>query len=127
MPEKVTLALYDITSGMAKNMSMMFLGKQVDAIYHSSLIVFGREYYFGGGICHDAPDSTPYGKAIEKVNMGETELPKEIFTEFLDEISSRYTQESYNLIEHNCNHFTDEACEFLVGKGIPKRVVDQGK
>lgn len=64
MPEKVTLALYDITQGMAKNMSMMFLGKQVDAIYHSSLIVYGREYYFGGGICNDAPDCTPYGKAI---------------------------------------------------------------
>ena len=42
MSEKVTLALYDITQGMAKNMSMMFLGQQIDAIYHSSLIVFGR-------------------------------------------------------------------------------------
>ena len=28
---------------------------------------------------------------------------------------------------HNCNNFTDEACEFLIGKGIPKKVVDQAK
>jgi hypothetical protein len=42
MSEKVTLALYDITNGMAKGLSMMFLGQQVDAVYHSSLIVFGR-------------------------------------------------------------------------------------
>lgn len=42
MPEKVTLALYDITNGLAKNMSMMFIGHQVDAVYHSSLIAYGR-------------------------------------------------------------------------------------
>jgi hypothetical protein len=49
---------------MAKSMSMMFIGQQVDAVYHSSLIVFGREYYFGGGICWDPPEQTPYGKPI---------------------------------------------------------------
>lgn len=42
MPEKVTLALYDITMGMAKSMSMMFIGQQVDAVYHSALIVYGK-------------------------------------------------------------------------------------
>lgn len=56
MTEKVTLALYDITQGMAKNFSMGFIGIQVDAVYHSSLIVYGREYYFGGGICNDHPE-----------------------------------------------------------------------
>jgi hypothetical protein len=42
MPEKVTLALYDITSGMAKGLSMMLIGQQIDAVYHSSLIVYGK-------------------------------------------------------------------------------------
>lgn len=42
MSEKVTLALYDITNGMAKGLSMMFIGQQIDAIYHSSLIVYGK-------------------------------------------------------------------------------------
>jgi hypothetical protein len=72
MSEKVILALYDITNGMAKSMSMMFIGHQVDAVYHSSLIVYGRYYYFGGGICWDAPGQTPYGTAIEKMDMGTT-------------------------------------------------------
>ena len=67
MSEKVTLALYDITGGMAKSMSMMFLGHQIDAVYHSSLIVFNKEYYFGGGICIDQPEQTPFGKPIEKI------------------------------------------------------------
>lgn len=42
MSQKVTLALYDITNGLAKSMSMMFIGQQVDAVYHSSLVVYGK-------------------------------------------------------------------------------------
>jgi hypothetical protein len=42
MSEKVTLALYDITQGMAKGLSMMMIGQQIDAVYHSALIVYGR-------------------------------------------------------------------------------------
>lgn len=65
MPERVILGVYDITMGMAKQMSMMFIGQQVDAVYHTSLIVFGKEYYFGGGICIDKIHETPYGKPIQ--------------------------------------------------------------
>ena len=72
MSEKVVLALYDITQGMARSMSMMLIGQQVDAVYHSSIIAFGKEYYFGGGICWDAPEQTPFGKPIEKVELGNT-------------------------------------------------------
>lgn len=36
--------------GMAKQMSMSFLGKQVDGIWHTGILVHGREYFFGGGI-----------------------------------------------------------------------------
>ena len=66
----VSLYVYDITSGMAKAMSMMMIGQQVDAIYHTSLVVFGKEYYFGAGICADPPKSTPFGKPIQEVPLG---------------------------------------------------------
>ena len=66
----VTLYVYDITSGMAKSMSMMMIGQQIDAIYHTSLVVFGKEYYFGAGICADPPKSTPFGKPIQEIPLG---------------------------------------------------------
>lgn len=65
MTEKVTLLVYDITQGMARGMSMMLIGQQIDAVYHTSLTVFGREYFFGGGICNEQPYKTPYGKPIQ--------------------------------------------------------------
>ena len=98
MSEKVELAVYDITNGMAKNMSMMFIGQQVDAVFHSALIVYGKEYYFGGGICQDPIHQTPYGKPIEKIEMGSTEIPKEVFDEYLKDLSPKYSAEKYDLI-----------------------------
>ncbi len=68
----VTLYVYDITSGMAKAMSMMLIGQQIDAIYHTSLVVFGKEYYFGAGTCADPPKTTPFGKPIQEVPLGST-------------------------------------------------------
>ena len=64
MPDQVTLLVYDITQGMAKGMSQMLLGYQIDAVYHTSLVVYGTEFFFGGGICQMAPKTTPYGKPI---------------------------------------------------------------
>jgi hypothetical protein len=52
---KVDLYLYDLSNGMARTMSPLLLGKQIDAIYHSGLVVYGIEYYFGGGICRGYP------------------------------------------------------------------------
>ena len=40
---------------MAKSLSPMLIGKTVDGIYHTSLVLYGVEYYFGGGICQGVP------------------------------------------------------------------------
>lgn len=52
---KVTLLVYDISNGMAKSFSPMFLGKVIEGIYHTSIVVYGREYFYGGGICNAFP------------------------------------------------------------------------
>lgn len=38
----VTLNLYDLSQGMAKNMSRMIIGKQVDGIWHTGIVVYGK-------------------------------------------------------------------------------------
>jgi hypothetical protein len=61
---KVTIHLYDLSQGMAKAFSPMFLGKQIDGIWHTGIVVYGKEYYFGGGICAGLPKQTPYGYPV---------------------------------------------------------------
>lgn len=51
--------------------------------------------------------------------MGETEIPEEVFNDFLEEISGKYTMEKYDLFTNNCNNFTDDSVHFLVGEKIP--------
>lgn len=31
----------------------------------------------------------------------------------------------YNLVHNNCNHFTDNICSFLTGKGLPDYIMKQ--
>merc|ERR1719164_326433 len=58
----------------------------------------------------------------KKVPLGKTEVPLWLFEQFLDGLRPRYTQETYHLLDHNCNHFSDEAAGFLTGKGVPDYV-----
>jgi hypothetical protein len=47
--------------------------------------------------------------------------------EFLREVSPRFTQNTYDVLKHNCNNFTDECANFLLGNGIPRDIVDLPK
>jgi len=58
--------------GLAKSFSPMLLGKTIDGIWHTGIVVYGREYYFGGGICIGIPKQTPYGHPVKEIPMGET-------------------------------------------------------
>jgi desumoylating isopeptidase 1 len=54
-------------------------------------------------------------------------VPEDFFIEMLRDIAPRFTPMTYNVLEHNCNNFTDECAELLIGHGIPKEIVDLPK
>jgi len=54
------------------------------------------------------PGSTPFGIPTRIEELGRTELPQEMFHDFLSDISDRFTFMTYNIATHNCNHFTNE-------------------
>lgn len=51
--------------------------------------------------------------------MGHTFIPQSVFHDFLREVSPKYSPDKYDLIHNNCNNFTNEATQFLLGKKIP--------
>ncbi|EAR99924.3 thioredoxin domain protein (macronuclear) [Tetrahymena thermophila SB210] len=119
---RVVVNLYDLSGGMARVFSPMFLQKQIDGIWHTGCVVYGKEFYFGGGICSGLPKQTPYGTPVQQIDVGETEVPEEVFTEFLRDISDRFTMDKYDLFKNNCNNFTDECTHFLTGQHIPEYI-----
>lgn len=44
----VQLYVYDMTNGVAAVMSQMLLGQQIEGIWHTAVVVYGREFFFGG-------------------------------------------------------------------------------
>ena len=122
MSHPVTLYVYDLAQGMARAMSMSVIGIQIDIIPHTGIAVYGREYFFSGGI-QSLPETDfakSHGMPVhETVMLGATEVPQELFEEFLLQVNDEYTAATYDLLRHNCNHFTEAAAQFLVGKSIP--------
>ena len=43
---------------------------QIEAIYHTSIIVGGVEHFYGGGIQEAVPGHTPYGQPIQVLELG---------------------------------------------------------
>ncbi|KAB1210159.1 Desumoylating isopeptidase 1 [Morella rubra] len=120
---RVTLNVYDLSQGLARQLSSSLLGKAIEAIWHTGVVVYGNEYYFGGGIQHAPAGFTPYGTPIRVIELGVTHVPKDVFEMYLQEISPRYTAETYSLLTHNCNNFSNEVAQFLVGASIPDYIL----
>ncbi|XP_039013798.1 desumoylating isopeptidase 1-like isoform X2 [Hibiscus syriacus] len=119
----VTLNLYDLSQGLALQLSTTLLGKAIEGIWHTGVVVYGKEYYFGGGIQHALVGTTSYGKPIRVIDLGVTHVSEDVFEMYLQEISPRYTAETYSLLTHNCNNFSNEVAQFLVGSGIPDYIL----
>ncbi|OCF39300.1 hypothetical protein I317_06882 [Kwoniella heveanensis CBS 569] len=116
---KVQLYVYDLSHGMAKSMSMMLTGKQIDGIWHTSVVAFGREVFYGQGILESKPGTTHHGPPLHIIDVGETHLDEGTFNEYLQSLGEMYTPSKYHLIEFNCNHFTADVVGFLTGQEIP--------
>ncbi|KAL5412000.1 hypothetical protein PMIN03_004473 [Paraphaeosphaeria minitans] len=118
----VQLYVYDLSKGLARSMSRQFLGMQIDAVYHTAIVLGGIEYYFGQGVQTCRAGATHHGNPMEVTKLGRTELPIEVILEYLESLKTVYTPESYDLFAHNCNNFSNDFAMFLVGKGIPEHI-----
>ncbi|KAK3046631.1 hypothetical protein LTR09_011913 [Extremus antarcticus] len=112
---------------MARAMSQQFLGIQLDAVYHTALVFGNVEYFFGSGVQTCYPGATHHGQPMDKISMGKTHLPLDTILEYLESLKEVYTPESYDLFAHNCNNFTNDFAQFLVGKGIPDHITNLPK
>jgi hypothetical protein len=124
---EVKVAVYDLSRGMARALSQSILGQQIEGIWHTGIVVYNKEYYFGGGI-----QVVPWGQFASMNNLPPTEVRSlghtnknqaELET-YLRSINHLYTQMTYDLINNNCNNFSDTVSRFLLGTGIPSYIID---
>jgi len=134
----VELLLYDISDGLAEHYSTLLLGRHFEAIYHSALLVYGYEYWFGGEIFRLEPPSfgrppltksvthlrpSAYCEDLRTVHLGYTLANEDEFVHFIEgNLMEKYTPETYDVLTNNCNCFSNECAHFLIGTPIPEEV-----
>ena len=75
----VVVHVHDISIGLAKKYSPLFLeGKVLEGIWHTNVVVYGREYYFGGGgVTSEKFGQTRWGtNSSRKTSIGKTSIPQ---------------------------------------------------
>jgi hypothetical protein len=123
---------------MAKALSLALVGKQFDHVYHSGVVCFGKEYFFGGGGMNPSASGVSctrpqdfeamFGmRPVEIIDLGRTTRTYEEMLTFLAEAKTRWSCGSYSLLKHNCNHFADELVTFLLRQPglVPDRILKQ--
>jgi hypothetical protein len=124
-PNKVSLVFYDISSSATKNLSRILFGKKIEGIWHTSILAFGYEWWYGGDCFQSRPFSTPFGTSPTRIeDIGTTTRTIQELKEFVrNKMRKKYNYISYDVINNNCNHFTNDISHFLVHRGIRKSIV----
>lgn len=123
----VRLYIYDLSGGQAAIFSSLLMGgHHIDGVWHTSIVVYGREYYFGSnGVQDSTPSGTVLGNPLKTLDLGNTFIPKQTFLDYITELNeSTFKASTYELFHHNCNNFSNELAQFLVGQEIPKYILD---
>ncbi|KAJ1952937.1 hypothetical protein EC988_003284 [Linderina pennispora] len=120
--EPVKLYLYDLSQGMARQLSVAMTGRYFEAIWHSSVVVYGREYYFGQGIMTSTPGATMHGQPVEIVDVGTTFLPADVVEDYVSGMRQEFSADKYHLLKFNCNTFSDSLIKGLTGGSVPDKV-----
>ncbi|VDC02435.1 unnamed protein product [Peniophora sp. CBMAI 1063] len=105
-------------------MSRQLTGRQIDGIWHTSVVVFGKEVFYGQGIMTTLPGQSHHGRPLNIEDMGTTAIDEQTWNEYLDEMREHYTADKYHLLDFNCNSFTNDAVGFLTGNSIPSYIKD---
>lgn len=137
----VHLLVYDLSRGLARQMSRDLLGFQLDAVYHTSIKLNGREYVYDGNVVSIIPGTSHLGRPLQELYLGKTNLTMDVVEEYLDSLREVYTmqvrlswaqltaieanetEQAYDLFSHNCNNFSNDLATFLLGKGIPDHIL----
>lgn len=114
MTTEVSIAIYDLTHGLASQFSQSILGQHLSGIYHTGLRTHSLEFFYGGGIQRTIPGQTPFGTPTRTVNVGQTTKSLTELNSFLNDIREDFSMYNYDLLDHNCNHFTERCLNFLM-------------
>lgn len=126
--QEVIVHLYDLSNGLSQSVLPWILGEELEGIWHCGVVVFGKEYYFGGELVYDTPGQTAFGTPKKRIPIGHTLWRRDELHAFIvNDMKPLFNRDKYDTIYCNCNHFADRVCSWLTGNSLPKEVGRQGE
>jgi len=117
--------MYDLTGGLAAQFSEQFLGRHVEAVWHTSVVVHGREWWFGSGVSDAEPGRSHFGAPHRVLSLGSTRRSRAELEERVRVWrATTFALGTYQLLAHNCNTFSAELTAFLGTPGVPREVLE---
>ena len=94
-------------------------------LYHTGVAINGVEYAYGGdmnseatGVFESIPKKAANYTYYQSYTLGTARDIIEV-NRILHQIKSEFKANEYSLIHKNCNHFAEELCMRILGKGLP--------
>jgi len=123
---EVLLHMYDLSNNGAKSISPWLLGKQIDGVWHTGVVAFGKEYYYSKDTVFTNAGETVFGKPHRVLHVGHTFWRQdELHQHITCELKPIFQRDTYDVICNNCNTFSDAVLMFLVGNHVPDEVMKQ--
>lgn len=114
-PAPVTLHVYDLGTGGKIAGVNIFCRAIGTGAFHAGVEVYGKEWSFGGGsngpsgtgVFCCAPQGCDSHSYREGIFMGNTLMSKSEVTKAIKELADQWPGDEYDLLRHNCCHFSD--------------------
>lgn len=127
---EVTLHIYDVSHSEKVVKVNDILEKLGTGAFHAAVEVYGLEWSygkaFGCGIFHNLPKTCKAHHYRESHPMGRTSLRETEVHDLLQDMHKDWPGASYDLLSHNCTHFSNALCERLGVGSIPSWVMNLG-
>lgn len=122
----VYLYVYDLSLGLAKKVSQKVLGKQIDGIWHTSIVAYDEEYWFAINGFNKSKPNKYLSKTNDIIYLGKCNLTKQEFMNILERQiqNGNYVMGDYNLLTNNCNSFSNELSLTLFNKPNPVYIME---
>ncbi|CAE7872547.1 desi1, partial [Symbiodinium microadriaticum] len=118
----VWLYQYSIPAGLAAEVepAQAALLKSLGGFWHTSIVVFGREYWYGRQCFESKLQLSHFGEPTKRTYLGATQCSQaELWDKIDRELCREYTGDSYDVIQHSSCHFAQEVAWFLLNKHLP--------
>lgn len=122
----VSLHLYDVSRGLASRFSPILLGRPLDGLWHTNVVVGDREFSYGPPVRSYPVGASALGAPSKVIPIGMTSISDALLDEMSQGLArGKYSASAYDLLYSNCNHFANDLALLLTGNTIPDEVLGQ--